>query len=71
MFLDGMNFSDPFIRRPIGTSLLAFGLLLFGCVAYRFLPVAPLPRVEFPMVSVSASLPGEIRARWLRRLQRR
>ncbi len=53
-----MNFSEPFIRRPIGTSLLAFGLLLFGCVAYRILPVAPLPRVEFPMVSVSATLPG-------------
>ena len=53
-----MNLSEPFIRRPIGTSLLALGLLLFGLVAYRFLPVAPLPRVEYPMVSVSASLPG-------------
>ena len=53
-----MNISEPFIRRPAGTSLLAIGLFLLGVVAYRFLPVAAIPRVDFPMVSVSASLPG-------------
>ena len=53
-----MNVSEPFIRRPAGTSLLAAGLFLMGVVAYRFLPVAAIPRVDFPMISVSASLPG-------------
>jgi hydrophobe/amphiphile efflux-1 (HAE1) family protein len=53
-----MNISEPFIRRPVGTSLLAMGLFLSGVVAYRFMPVAPIPRVDFPMVTVSASLPG-------------
>jgi hydrophobe/amphiphile efflux-1 (HAE1) family protein len=53
-----MNISEPFIRRPAGTSLLAAGLFLLGVVAYRFLPVAAIPRVDFPMISVSASLPG-------------
>ena len=53
-----MNFSRPAIERPIGTSLLAFGLLLLGIVAYRFLPVASLPTVEFPTINVTAQLPG-------------
>src|SRR5258708_7231247 len=53
-----MNISEPFIRRPAGTFLLATGLLIMGLVAYHFLPVAPLPRVDFPVVSVSAQLPG-------------
>ena len=53
-----MNFSLPFIRRPIGTTLLAIGLLLIGAVAYRFLPVASLPTVEFPTIRISASRPG-------------
>ena len=53
-----MNVSSPFIRRPVGTSLLAIGLFLLGIVAYHFMPVAPIPRVDFPMISVSASLPG-------------
>ncbi len=53
-----MNFSYPFIRRPIGTSLLALGLLLIGIVAYRFLPVASMPTIEFPTIRVSASRPG-------------
>lgn len=53
-----MNISEPFIRRPAGTFLLAAGLFILGIVAYHFLPVAPLPRVEFPMISVSAQLPG-------------
>src|SRR5215510_3862287 len=53
-----MNFSRPCIERPIGTSLLACGLLLLGIVAYRFLPVASLPTVEFPTINVTAQLPG-------------
>jgi multidrug efflux pump len=53
-----VNFSYPFIRRPIGTTLLAIGLFLVGAVAYMFLPVASLPNVEFPTIYVSASRPG-------------
>ena len=53
-----MNFSYPFIRRPIGTTLLAIGLFLTGAVAYSFLPVASLPSVDFPTISVSANRPG-------------
>src|ERR1700730_14169588 len=53
-----MNFSYPFIRRPIGTTLLAIGLFLVGLVAYVFLPVARLPTVDFPTIRVSASRPG-------------
>ncbi len=53
-----MNVSYPFIRRPIGTTLLAIGLFLTGVVAYRVLPVASLPALELPTISVSASRPG-------------
>ena len=53
-----MNFSTPFILRPIGTALLALGLLLAGAVAYNFLPVAPLPSVDIPFIVVFASRPG-------------
>jgi hydrophobe/amphiphile efflux-1 (HAE1) family protein len=53
-----MSISAPFIRRPIATSLLAAAVLLAGGVAYTQLPVAPLPRVDFPAISVNASLPG-------------
>src|SRR5438093_268110 len=53
-----MNISEPFIKRPVGTSLLAAGLFLLGIVAYRALPVAAIPRVDFPVIAVSASLPG-------------
>jgi multidrug efflux pump len=53
-----MNFSAPFIRRPIGTTLLAIGLMLLGGVSYDFLPVASLPTVEFPTIRISASRPG-------------
>src|SRR5438309_10274135 len=53
-----MNISAPFIKRPIGTSLLAAALLMAGALAFSFLPVAPLPQVEFPVISVSAGLPG-------------
>ena len=53
-----MSISTPFIKRPIGTSLLMAALLLVGIVAYPLLPVAPLPRVEFPTIAVTASFPG-------------
>jgi HAE1 family hydrophobic/amphiphilic exporter-1 len=53
-----MNISALFIRRPIGTSLLAASILLIGIAAWPFLPVAPLPQVDFPTIQVSASLPG-------------
>src|SRR5476651_799863 len=53
-----MNLAGPFIRRPIATTLLAIGVLLAGSWAYTLLPVAPLPRVDFPTISISASLPG-------------
>ena len=52
------NFSAPFIRRPVATSLITFAILLSGVVAFRFLPVAPLPHVDFPTISVGAGLPG-------------
>jgi len=53
-----MSISSPFIQRPVGTSLLTAGLALAGIIAYRMLPVAPLPEVEFPTISVQAGLPG-------------
>ncbi|MGH9517275.1 MAG: efflux RND transporter permease subunit, partial [Terriglobales bacterium] len=53
-----MSVSSPFIKRPVGTSLLTIGLLLAGILAFQFLPVAPLPQVEFPVIQVGASLPG-------------
>ncbi len=53
-----MNISAPFIRRPVGTSLLAAALLMAGALAFNFLPVAPLPQVEFPVIQVGAGLPG-------------
>jgi multidrug efflux pump len=53
-----MNISGAFIRRPIGTTLLTIALLLSGTLAFQFLPVAPLPQVEFPVISVGAGLPG-------------
>src|ERR1700761_6907438 len=53
-----MSISTPFIRRPVATSLLTAALVLVGLAAYPFLPVAPLPRVEFPTITVSASYPG-------------
>jgi multidrug efflux pump subunit AcrB len=53
-----MSISTPFIRRPVATSLLTAALVLVGLAAYPFLPVAPLPRVEFPTISVTATYPG-------------
>jgi hydrophobe/amphiphile efflux-1 (HAE1) family protein len=52
------SISTPFIQRPIATSLLMAGLLLVGIVTYPLLPVAPLPQVDFPTISVAAALPG-------------
>src|SRR6266404_2370158 len=52
------NFSLPFIRRPVATSLITLAILLSGLVAFRYLPVAPLPQVDFPTISVGANLPG-------------
>src|SRR5689334_24950831 len=52
------SLSEPFIRRPVGTTLLSIGLFLVGVVAYAFLPVAPVPNVDFPSISVSANRPG-------------
>src|ERR1700744_1663181 len=53
-----MSVSTPFIKRPIGTSLLTLAVLMSGILAFNFLPVAPLPQVEFPVIQVSAALPG-------------
>src|SRR5512143_23758 len=53
-----MNFSAPFIRRPIATTLLTIGLALAGIIGFRLLPVAALPQVDFPTIQVSAALPG-------------
>ncbi|SIT36333.1 multidrug efflux system, subunit B [Paraburkholderia piptadeniae] len=53
-----MNLSRPFIKRPVATTLLAIGIALSGLFAFAKLPVAPLPQVDFPTISIQASLPG-------------
>ena len=53
-----MNFFATFIQRPVATTLLTLGLVLAGVAAYFHLPVAPLPQVDFPTISVQAALPG-------------
>jgi multidrug efflux pump len=53
-----VSISEPFIRRPVGTTLLSIGLFLIGVVAYEFLPVAPVPNVDFPSIRVAATRPG-------------
>jgi multidrug efflux pump len=53
-----VSISTPFIQRPVGTTLLTIALALSGILAYRFLPVSPLPQVDFPTISVGAGLPG-------------
>lgn len=53
-----MNFSAVFIRRPVGTTLLAVAILLAGAIAFKLLPVSPLPQVDFPTINVQATLPG-------------
>lgn len=52
------SISEPFIRRPVATTLLSIGLFLLGIVAYEFLPVASVPNIDFPAIFVSASRPG-------------
>ena len=52
------NFSAPFVRRPVATSLVTIAIFLSGAIAFRFLPVAPLPQVDLPTIGVGASLPG-------------
>ena len=52
------NFSAPFIKRPVATSLITIAIFLSGVVAFRFLPVAPLPQIDFPTIAVGAALPG-------------
>ncbi|HMF59656.1 MAG TPA: efflux RND transporter permease subunit, partial [Vicinamibacterales bacterium] len=53
-----MNISEPFIRKPVATTLLVVAITLAGLAAYPVLPVSPLPQVEFPTISVNAALPG-------------
>ena len=53
-----MSLSEPFIRRPVATTLLSLGIALAGAIAYTKLPVAPLPQVDFPTISVNASMAG-------------
>jgi multidrug efflux pump len=53
-----MNISAPFIRRPVATTLITAGVLLTGAIAFNVLPVSPLPQIDYPTISVSASLPG-------------
>ena len=53
-----MNLSEPFIRRPVATTLLMTALAFVGLVAYPFLPVAPLPQVDFPTIQVTATFQG-------------
>jgi HAE1 family hydrophobic/amphiphilic exporter-1 len=53
-----MNVSEPFIRRPVATALVMIGILVFGIVGFRELPVSALPNVDFPTIQVSANLPG-------------
>src|SRR5271155_1868689 len=53
-----MNISAPFIRRPVATTLLTVAIALAGVIGYTVLPVSPLPQVDFPTISVQASLPG-------------
>ena len=53
-----MNLSSPFVKRPIGTALLTVGMALAGIGGFFALPVAPLPQVDYPAISVSAQLPG-------------
>src|ERR1700740_2101705 len=53
-----ISISEPFMRRPVGTTLRSIGLFLVGFVAYEFLPVAPVPNVDFPSIRVQATRPG-------------
>ena len=58
-----MTLSEPFVRRPVATALIAVAILLAGLAAFRLLPIAPLPRVDFPTIQVNGALPGYRRVR--------
>ena len=66
-----MGLSEIFIRRPVAKFLLAAGLFMAGVVAFLTLPIAPLPRVDFPTINVSAKLPGANPEIWRRPLPHR
>ena len=53
-----MNICEPFIHRPVATTLLTIAIAIAGAVAFIVLPVSPLPQVDFPTISIAASLPG-------------
>src|SRR6476661_2327929 len=53
-----MNVAEPFIKRPVATTLLVTTILIFGVMGYRLLPVSDLPTVDFPTIQVNAGLPG-------------
>ena len=53
-----MNISSPFINRPVATTLLTVAIAIAGAIAFNFLPVSPLPQVDFPTINVNAGLPG-------------
>ena len=53
-----MNFAEPFIKRPVATTLLVLTILIFGIMGYRLLPVSDLPTVDYPTITVNANLPG-------------
>src|ERR1700693_3419493 len=53
-----MSLSTPFIRRPVATALLTVAIAMAGAVAFKVLPVSPLPQIDFPTISVGAGLPG-------------
>ena len=61
--MTAVNFSYPFIRRPVGTALLAIGIFLTGAVAYGFLPVSSMPTIEFPTIRISATMESSVRLR--------
>ncbi|HED2360480.1 TPA: efflux RND transporter permease subunit, partial [Serratia marcescens] len=53
-----MKFFALFIHRPVATTLLTLAIAISGAIGFRLLPVSPLPQVDFPVISISASLPG-------------
>ena len=53
-----MSISTPFIERPVATTLLTVAIVLAGGIAYKLLPVAPLPQIDYPTINVTAGLPG-------------
>jgi len=59
-----MNIAEIFVRRPVMTILVMTGILIFGVIAYRLLPVNALPNVDFPTIQVQAQLPGASPRRW-------